>query len=559
MEKRVLGVAGIIMVLVVVILIVMFLTKSFDRLVFTGKVIDGGDINFIAPTPDNNAVVPGPNVEIKTDILGDLNELDYNWDGQNYKIYDDNLILMYNFNKVDGLGEDSSNVADLSASGYNGNVNGAIWTSNGRYNGAYEFDGNDYIDLGDSIEGLNELTMASWIFAKELPVLEHSEIITKDLVNSFALQKIDGKAHLHFNLGNGVSWFERVNAGEVTLNEWHYVVVTWRKSDGLINMYIDGELSLSVNKPLWVMGGNDLKRGIGGKYMGGDFWTNYFNGIIDEPRVWNKALSGEEIVQHYYSNLNKYDNDKWNLYVDQWKNVGVGLEDGSYTYLVNARDVDGSVGTKSRVVNIGVAPLGCALNCDGKECGSDGCGGNCGDCDDGNSCTVDICDNGRCTNKFINCPGGGKCEEGVCKRIPCKKNCNGKFIDGFVDKNGICDVECLNPEQSYVLLDFEYDNGEIKLIDKSFEKGSYPLLNHDVEREFKVESISNNGKVLYSNYFNNPGLLYSDDFSGEILEVGEVMELENVNFFLTVPVSRDMDKIRILRDGKIIFVESVYS
>ncbi len=61
----------------------------------------------------------------------------------------------------------------------------------------------------------------------------------------------------------------------------------------------------------------------------------------------------------------------------------------------------------------------CAPDCDGKECGDDGCGGLCGACDDGNECTV-----------------GDACEEGVCVG-PDEKDCN----DGDVCTDDSCDPD----------------------------------------------------------------------------------------------------------------------
>ena len=44
----------------------------------------------------------------------------------------------------------------------------------------------------------------------------------------------------------------------------------------------------------------------------------------------------------------------------------------------------------------GACVLGCTPACEEKECGDDGCGGDCGTCDDGLSCTIDSCTNGIC-------------------------------------------------------------------------------------------------------------------------------------------------------------------
>ncbi len=51
----------------------------------------------------------------------------------------------------------------------------------------------------------------------------------------------------------------------------------------------------------------------------------------------------------------------------------------------------------------------CSPDCDGAECGVDGCGGSCGSCDDGISCTVDECKEGACKNE----PPAGQCVVGL--------------------------------------------------------------------------------------------------------------------------------------------------
>ena len=50
----------------------------------------------------------------------------------------------------------------------------------------------------------------------------------------------------------------------------------------------------------------------------------------------------------------------------------------------------------------------CTPECDGKECGEDGCGGNCGECSSGEHCDPQfICRPGECTPGQVKCQGGG--------------------------------------------------------------------------------------------------------------------------------------------------------
>lgn len=67
----------------------------------------------------------------------------------------------------------------------------------------------------------------------------------------------------------------------------------------------------------------------------------------------------------------------------------------------------------------GLCHTECVPSCEGKECGDDGCGGSCGECNDGDPCTTgDYCDadTGGCVNIPVECPEGQTCnEEGQCE------------------------------------------------------------------------------------------------------------------------------------------------
>jgi len=71
-------------------------------------------------------------------------------------------------------------------------------------------------------------------------------------------------------------------------------------------------------------------------------------------------------------------------------------------------DVPGDDTTDASPVD--VPPDGpCVPSCSGTECGDDGCGGTCGNCDDSNLCTLDECLSGQC----VHVPLGGPCDDGL--------------------------------------------------------------------------------------------------------------------------------------------------
>ncbi len=108
------------------------------------------------------------------------------------------------------------------------------------------------------------------------------------------------------------------------------------------------------------------------------------------------------------------------------------------------------------------------------------------------------------------------------------------------------------PKKKHFLLEFEYNQGNLILISKIFEEGFYSFLNHDLEKEYRINSYSKEGRLLYSDSFHNPGQYFSDGFDeGKI--IGGIEDLEKAIFYLRIPAQEDLDKIEILRKNKKIF------
>ena len=89
----------------------------------------------------------------------------------------------------------------------------------------------------------------------------------------------------------------------------------------------------------------------------------------------------------------------------------------------------------------------CAADCEGRECGDDGCGGSCGECEDGQICG----EGGSCACEFVLCldaccADGEVCFEEACCAPDCEnKSCGG---DGCGAGCGECaeDYECIDAE-----------------------------------------------------------------------------------------------------------------
>ena len=86
-----------------------------------------------------------------------------------------------------------------------------------------------------------------------------------------------------------------VSAEYTAPDEWHHVVVTLSSATGNISLYIDGNEKDSRDDFTGAMRITETPLHIGGEAH----TTRLFKGIIDEVRIYNRALSKSEVVGNY--------------------------------------------------------------------------------------------------------------------------------------------------------------------------------------------------------------------------------------------------------------------
>jgi hypothetical protein len=99
----------------------------------------------------------------------------------------------------------------------------------------------------------------------------------------------------------GVTAFNVTSTNNIDDGNWHHVVEVWDNATGIITLYIDG-----VSKTTST-GTNTLRSGLGTSYIGkqtnsANTSQNFFNGSIDDVRIYNRALSAGEVRDIYESN-----------------------------------------------------------------------------------------------------------------------------------------------------------------------------------------------------------------------------------------------------------------
>ncbi len=90
-------------------------------------------------------------------------------------------------------------------------------------------------------------------------------------------------------MADGSNW-HRIPGPTIQVGRWYHVVLTY---DGTMKFYVDGTLYGSDTFTLVHDTVTPLQIGRSATY------GNYFSGIVDEVRIYNRALSEEEILSHY--------------------------------------------------------------------------------------------------------------------------------------------------------------------------------------------------------------------------------------------------------------------
>jgi hypothetical protein len=194
------------------------------------------------------------------------------------------LVAYYPFN---------GNANDESGNGNNGTVHGAALTSD-RFSGtnrAYSFNGtSDYIEVSSSsqLNIVTNLTISSWIYCNGLNFL--GGIISKYQhggTNGYTLRLGPNSPYSSIDFNN-----VNTSNGIISLSQWYHVLGIATSTS--VKIYVNGILVLSSN-PYWQMQTNsDPVR------IGLDYSQRYFNGRIDDIRLYNRVLTEQEIQALYH-------------------------------------------------------------------------------------------------------------------------------------------------------------------------------------------------------------------------------------------------------------------
>jgi hypothetical protein len=200
------------------------------------------------------------------------------------------LVAAYSFNAGSGTTAQSA-----IGTGLNGTLNGATWTTQGRFGSALQFDGvNDWVTVNDAnaLDLTTGMTLEAWVYPTASGAAWRNVLIK---------ERAGGEAYnLYANTPSSVPTVYVIRADQtgtplnangtagLPLNSWSHLAAT---HDGTtLRLYVNG-----VQVGTRAVSGA-LLTSTGALRIGGNsVWGEFFQGRIDEVRIYNRALSAAEI------------------------------------------------------------------------------------------------------------------------------------------------------------------------------------------------------------------------------------------------------------------------
>lgn len=279
-----------------------------------------------------------------TSLTVNLSSAKFNWNGTNYTAFDSNLILGYNFDNESLLGENSSQVIDISGNGNDGLFEGTLtYNATGKYGSCYQFNGTLLVgdNTGDSviIDGSGEYgnySIATW-FKSDVNDANIRTIFSDGTGSNFDMIPPPSILYRYGTIKvtggwNGTSYTYVETALTYDDDEWHHLVATFDNSSQNITLYIDGTFVSSkiTYTPLLNLtnGGTSSSRAeIGSRSYRSTSNPMWFDGKLDEFRIWNKTINASEVTGYYRTNIKKYNDTEWSLQAEE-----VMTSDSDFTY-----------------------------------------------------------------------------------------------------------------------------------------------------------------------------------------------------------------------------------
>ena len=195
-------------------------------------------------------------------------------------------VAAYGFDEGTG-----TTAADATGNGRTGTISGATWNSSGRFGSSLTFDGvNDRVNIADHalLDLTTGMTLEAWVRPSALGASWRTVILkeqTAQLVYALYAHTDTSRPSGHVYIGGDI---DVRGTAQVALDAWTHLAATY---DGAtLRLYANGTLAASR-----AIAGSMVASTAPLRFGGNAVWPEWFAGLIDEIRIYNRALSAAEI------------------------------------------------------------------------------------------------------------------------------------------------------------------------------------------------------------------------------------------------------------------------
>src|SRR5207302_1394004 len=185
--------------------------------------------------------------------------------------------------------------------GITGNIFGATWITGGRFGKALSFNGSSsYVDLGNPalLQITGSMTWSAWVKAAANPPDDGQIVAKSNDLSGWQLKTSPDTGPHTFGVtvsGGTTAFAQRYSTTVRSLNTWYHVAGVYNAAARTLDIYVNGVRDNGVLTG--TIPASQINSAVNvniGRRSGGD----YFNGIIDEMRIYNRALSQAAIQAH---------------------------------------------------------------------------------------------------------------------------------------------------------------------------------------------------------------------------------------------------------------------
>lgn len=199
----------------------------------------------------------------------------------------------YHLNALQGRTGDR--VQDASPHGNHGVNNGATVVHDGQVGNAFAFDGGpsdgDYVAIADDDSlGVRSVTISAWVKPARQKDFEY---VVDGQDHNYLLKESDGTEKPEFGVFVGGGYNRLVATTPLPIGVWTHVAGTYDQEE--LRLYIGGSLDGTSDDPKGPIDVSSGEARIGRYLREGPGDGYFFDGSIDEVRIYDRALDAGEI------------------------------------------------------------------------------------------------------------------------------------------------------------------------------------------------------------------------------------------------------------------------